>query len=105
HMPSAIVEKRTSKEGKQEDLKEGAFAASGTAITALGNNIWFGTGGPKARVFHSADRGQTWTVSDTPIMHGEASQGIFSIAFRDATRGVIVGGDYKQPTKTGANIA
>jgi photosystem II stability/assembly factor-like uncharacterized protein len=105
HMPPALTEKRTGKDGKQEDLKEGAFAASGTAITVLGNNIWFGTGGPKARVFHSADRGQTWTVSDTPIMHGEPSQGIFSIAFRDTKHGVIVGGDYKQPAKTGANIA
>jgi photosystem II stability/assembly factor-like uncharacterized protein len=105
HMPAALIDQRTGKDGKQEDLKEGAFAASGTAITALGNNIWFGTGGPKARVFHSADRGHTWTVAETPIMHGEASQGIFSIAFHDAKHGVIVGGDYKQPAKTGANLA
>jgi photosystem II stability/assembly factor-like uncharacterized protein len=105
HMPAAAVEKRTGSDGKQEQIKEGAFAASGTAITVLGRNIWFGTGGPEARVFHSADRGKTWTVVGTPIMHGEASQGIFSITFRDAKHGVIVGGDYKQPDKTGANAA
>jgi len=105
HMPPALNEKRAGKDGNQEDLKEGAFAASGTAITVLGNNIWFGTGGPKARVFHSADRGKTWTVAETPIMHGESSQGIFSIAFRDAQHGVTVGGDYKEPGKTGANAA
>jgi photosystem II stability/assembly factor-like uncharacterized protein len=105
HMPPAIVEKRKTSDGKDEDLKEGAFAASGTAIAVFGPNIWFGTGGPKARVFHSADRGKTWTVAETPIMHGEASQGIFSIVFRDATHGVIVGGDYKQAEKTDANIA
>ena len=124
HMPPALIEKHaattpqrdqqpaaTQQQGTQQqqsadqDLREGAFAASGTAITVLGSNIWFGTGGPHARVFHSADRGQTWSVADTPLMHGEASQGIFSIAFRDAKHGVIVGGDYRQPTKTGANLA
>lgn len=85
--------------------KEGAFAASGTAITVGGNDIWFATGGPAARVFHSHDRGKTWTVAETPIVHGETSQGIFSIAFRDAKHGVVVGGDYKRPEKTGANAA
>lgn len=105
HMPAAIVEKHKMSDGKAEDLKEGAFAASGTAIAVFGNNIWFGTGGPKARVFHSADRGKTWRVAETPIIHGEASQGIFSITFSNAHYGVIVGGDYKQPKKTGANAA
>jgi photosystem II stability/assembly factor-like uncharacterized protein len=87
------------------DVKEGAFAASGTAITVGGNDIWFATGGPAARVFHSHDRGKSWTVAETPMVHGEASQGIFSIAFRDAKHGIVVGGDYKQPDKTGANAA
>jgi photosystem II stability/assembly factor-like uncharacterized protein len=36
-------------------------------------------------------------VYDTPLPAGEPSQGIFSIAFRDARRGVIVGGDYRAP--------
>jgi photosystem II stability/assembly factor-like uncharacterized protein len=105
HMPPALVEKRKTADGKDDDLKEGAFAASGTAIAVFGPNIWFGTGGPKARVFHSADFGKTWTVAETPIMHGEPSQGIFSIAFRDAKHGVVVGGDYKEPDKAGANAA
>jgi photosystem II stability/assembly factor-like uncharacterized protein len=68
-------------------------------------NIWFATGGRAARVFHSPDRGQTWQVFDTPITHGPDSAGIFSIAFRDSTHGVIAGGDYKHPGQDGPNLA
>jgi photosystem II stability/assembly factor-like uncharacterized protein len=68
-------------------------------------NIWFATGGRAARVFHSPDRGHTWEVFDTPIIHGPDSAGIFSIAFRDATHGVIAGGDYKLPQQDGPNLA
>jgi photosystem II stability/assembly factor-like uncharacterized protein len=68
-------------------------------------NIWFATGGPVARVFHSGDRGATWQVVETPIMHGPASAGIFSIAFRDALHGMIAGGDYQHPNQDGPNLA
>jgi photosystem II stability/assembly factor-like uncharacterized protein len=79
---------------------EGAFAASGTCIATFGtHDVWFGTGGPAARVFHSADRGKNWTVAETPIIHGAASQGVFSLAFWTANDGVAVGGDYKEPKK------
>ncbi len=86
---------------------EGAFAASGTCLVTHGpHDVWFGTGGAKAaRVFHSADRGQHWTVSETPIPAGVASAGIFSIAFRDREHGLIVGGDYAKPNQPGANAA
>jgi photosystem II stability/assembly factor-like uncharacterized protein len=88
---------------------EGAFAASNTCIalvpSASDSNIWFATGGKSARVFHSADRGQSWQVYETPMMHGPDSAGIFSIAFRDAMHGVIVGGDYKRPNDDGPNLA
>lgn len=73
---------------------EGAFAASGTCITTQGkSNAWFATGGPVARVFRSSDSGKSWSVTDTQIMHGPASAGIFSVAFRDARHGVIAGGE------------
>jgi photosystem II stability/assembly factor-like uncharacterized protein len=85
---------------------EGAFAASGTCITVQGGgNVWFVTGGKVARVFHSTSAGKTWTVSDTPVIHGPDSAGIFSIAFRDPTHGVIAGGDYKHPDQDGPNLA
>lgn len=111
---------------------EGAFAASNTCLAILANgkwksgsleprqapekdralapevadtNIWFATGGKAARVFHSADRGQTWQVVDAPIQHGPESAGIFTIAFRDPLHGAIAGGDYKRPKDDGPNLA
>jgi photosystem II stability/assembly factor-like uncharacterized protein len=79
---------------------EGAFAASGTCIATFGkNDVWFGTGAPSARVFHSADRGKNWTVAETQILHGAATQGVFSLAFWSSKDGVVVGGDYKEPKK------
>jgi photosystem II stability/assembly factor-like uncharacterized protein len=86
---------------------EGAFAASGTCLVTHGqNDVWFCTGGAKkARVFHSDDRGQNWTASNTPILAGAQSAGIFSIAFRDRNNGVIVGGDYRKPNDLGENAA
>jgi photosystem II stability/assembly factor-like uncharacterized protein len=86
---------------------EGAFAASGTCLIARGeSDAWFVTGGAKwARVFHSTDRGQSWTVSETPVAGGAESAGAFSIAFRDAENGIIVGGDYKKPKESGATAA
>lgn len=78
--------------------KEGAFAASGTCIAVSGKkHVWFVTGGPAARVFHSPDRGAHWDVVTTPILSGKESQGIFSIAFLNERQGVIVGGDYSAP--------
>jgi len=88
---------------------EGAFAASNTCIAILpggsDRNLWFATGGKVARVFHSPDRGQSWQVFETPIVHGPDSAGIFSIAFRDPMHGVIAGGDYKRPNDDGPNLA
>ena len=85
---------------------ERAYAASGSGVAVFGRHVWFGTGGAtSARVFHSTDRGSTWTVSDAPIRAGIRSAGIFSIAFRDAKHGVITGGDYRQPNLRGRNFA
>jgi photosystem II stability/assembly factor-like uncharacterized protein len=85
---------------------EAAFAASGTCIAVQGkDNAWFATGGRAARVFRSTDRGRTWNVSRAPIISGVDSTGIFSIAFRDAKNGVIVGGDYKRPEEVNENAA
>ena len=84
--------------------EEGAFAASGTCLIVTGSrDAWFATGG--ARIFHSADGGATWKVAQTPIRHDSASAGVFSLAMRDARRGVVVGGDYKQPGADLHNVA
>jgi photosystem II stability/assembly factor-like uncharacterized protein len=85
---------------------EGAFAASGTNVAVYGrDHVWIGTGAAaKARVLRSSDGGRTWLVSDTPLQAGP-SAGIFSIAFRDAKHGIIVGGDYKKEGEAVDNVA
>jgi len=87
---------------------EGAFAASGTCLFARkgGNDAWFVTGGARvARVFHTPDRGQTWSVAEAPVRAANASSGLFSVAFLDGRRGVVTGGDYKEPAFDGLNGA
>jgi photosystem II stability/assembly factor-like uncharacterized protein len=85
---------------------EGAFAASGTNIAVFGKtNAWIGTGaGARARVLRTYDRGRSWKIADTPLRSGP-SAGIFSVAFRDALHGVIVGGDYTKEKEAGDNLA
>jgi photosystem II stability/assembly factor-like uncharacterized protein len=99
--------RETPREGMPPALAgEGGFAASGTCIAVEGQrNVWFGTGGtPGARVFRSTDGGRSWKVAATPIIHGK-SAGVFSVAFRDARRGVIVGGDYTKEGESENNAA
>jgi photosystem II stability/assembly factor-like uncharacterized protein len=85
---------------------EAAFAASGTSIVVQGaQNAWIGTGGGAvARVFRTTDGGTTWSAASTPLISG-SSAGIFSVAFRDAMNGVVVGGDYQKEKETSANFA
>ena len=85
---------------------EAAFAASGTSISVAGNeDVWIATGGAAARVFHSSDRGLTWSVADTPIVSGAESSGIFSIFARTPKDLLIVGGDYRKENEPSANFA
>src|SRR5437764_7529529 len=79
--------------------REGAFAASNTCLALSGQEIFFGTGGPAARVFRSPDSGRTWTVAETPIAHSNASSGIFSITRGNEQQVVVVGGDYQHPQR------
>lgn len=94
---------------KKRDLPEAipgeaGFAASGTSIRAMNGGVAvIGTGGSAARVWRSTDWGHSWSVWDTPMRHGESSQGIFSLAEGADGRWVIVGGDYKQPDSSERN--
>ena len=72
---------------------EGAYAASGTNVAVSGDHVWIAT--TASRVLHSPDGGRSWSVAQTPLAAGE-SAGIFSIAFRDASHGIVVGGDYRR---------
>jgi photosystem II stability/assembly factor-like uncharacterized protein len=84
--------------------KEGAFAASNSSLCLDGKNIYFGTGGPAARLFASHDLGRTWTVAETPIVSGNTSSGIFSISCDERTI-VAIGGDYQDPARAYKNAA
>jgi len=87
-------------------LNEGAFAASGTNIALWGtSHAWIATGGAAtSRVLRTSDRGRSWTIAEAPLRAG-SSAGIFSIAFRDALHGVIVGGDYAKEGEAVDNLA
>jgi len=77
---------------------EGAFAASNSCIALSGKReIFFGTGGPAARIFRSRDGGLTWTVARTPIVQGNPSSGIFSVRLDANNKVLALGGDYKEP--------
>ena len=79
--------------------QEGAFAASGSCLIVQGDSIYFGTGSPAARVFHSSDLGHTWTVTNTPVASGKSTAGIFSLSARAGTL-FAVGGDYNDPPRS-----
>ena len=75
--------------------KEFGFAASGTSMPVIGSKlVWLGMGGTKSRVFRSQNGGLDWTVSETPVVHGGQSTGIYSVSFKNSKVGVAVGGDY-----------
>lgn len=88
---------------------EAAFAASGQCLVSAGSrDAWIATGGAAtARVLHTADRGRTWSVTDTPIPAGDPARGVFALAFRDRTHGLAVGGDYRpdQPSPHAAAVS
>jgi photosystem II stability/assembly factor-like uncharacterized protein len=76
---------------------EFAFAASGTCLVAAAGRWYLATGGiDPGRVWKSKD-GHSWSISNTSIAGGSAA-GVFSVAFRDASHGIAVGGNFESPT-------
>ena len=84
---------------------EASFAASNTNIAFYKNTIWVVTGGTKARILKSADKGKTWKIFDTPIIQGNGPQGIYSVDFYNENIGIIMGGDFSKPNENKANKA
>lgn len=84
---------------------EAAFAASNSNIAIYENHAWFATGGAKARVFHTPNRGVDWEVFETPIIQGGQMTGIFSMDFWDEKNGIIIGGDWEDKGKNTGNKA
>ena len=87
------------------EIGEAAFAASNSNIATYNDHAWIATGGKRARVFHTPDKGKTWNVYDTPIVQGKAMTGIYSIDFFDEKRGVIFGGDWERKAFNEGNKA
>lgn len=84
---------------------EAAFAASNSNIAVFENHVWIVSGGKRARVFHSADRGINWEVYNTPIIEGGRMTGIYSVDFYDENTGVIFGGDWENMENNTSNKA
>ncbi|KGE12334.1 WD40/YVTN/BNR-like repeat-containing protein [Sphingobacterium deserti] len=77
------------------DSEEAAFAASGTSIQYLNDNVWIGTGGSTASIFKRNEKALTMDKYPCSILQGASSRGIFSIDFLDDNVGIAVGGDYQ----------
>lgn len=84
---------------------EAAFAASNSNIVLRGDNAWIVSGGMVSRVYYSADKGKSWSVVNTPMISGASTTGAYAMDFYDTQSGIIVGGDYTQPTSNNANKA
>lgn len=61
----------------------------GTTLTVEGtSNAWFGTAhAAPIRVFKSTDKGQSWTLVNTPLSTNGDFKGITTIAFKDSLNG------------------
>ena len=84
---------------------EASFAASNTNIAFINNTIWVVTGGTRARVLKSSDKGKTWKIINTPIIQGDGPQGIYSVDFYNENIGIIMGGNFSKSEENIANKA
>jgi photosystem II stability/assembly factor-like uncharacterized protein len=78
---------------------EAAFAASGTCLRTIDQDIFIVSGGPTARLFNYSKSTKQWNISPVPIAKGESSKGAFSLA-KSNNLLVIVGGDYSHDKRT-----
>jgi photosystem II stability/assembly factor-like uncharacterized protein len=75
---------------------EGGFAASGTCVATLGDEMGFigiGTGAGAARVLRTRDGAKSFEAFETPIASSTLTSGVTSLAFWDDDHGAAVGGD------------
>jgi hypothetical protein len=75
------------------DVGEAAFAASASSMIATEDGLIFGTGGSVSNLYFYDFKGDSWDKVNTPILQGEASQGIFALVKTDNAI-LALGGDY-----------
>jgi photosystem II stability/assembly factor-like uncharacterized protein len=89
-----LTETRESRPALVKD--EASFAASGTAMRCMDKSkVIIATGGKVSRLLTSDNKGRSWQTTATPMLHGMASTGIFSVACEGKNM-IIAGGDYKR---------
>ncbi len=77
---------------------EAGFSASGTNVQVLNDSTFiFVSGGSQSRFLKSNNKGKTWSSKLLPFEQGEGI-GAFSVCFKDDLSGVVVGGNYTQPS-------
>jgi photosystem II stability/assembly factor-like uncharacterized protein len=75
------------------EIGEAAFAASASSMIATKGGLIFGTGGPVSNLYSYDFKRKIWEKLKTPMIQGEASQGIFALV-ETSTSILAVGGDY-----------
>jgi photosystem II stability/assembly factor-like uncharacterized protein len=91
---------------------EGAFAASNSSVFVFGSGRYILVTGGKlgARALLSPllaynDGTKGCLAVSIPLASGSDASGAFSVNFRDAKHGVVVGGDYKMPNDSSGTAA
>jgi len=83
------------------DSVNGEYGAA-SALTINGNHAWFvgysGATGSKEKVYHSTDKGATWTSASFAMVGGKSTSGY--CAFSSTTKGAFVGFDGTTATTT-----
>ncbi len=86
-------------EGKVEAFPgEVGFAASGSNVQVMNDSTYiFISGGMKSNFYKSTNSGKSWSKVELPY-YPDQTIGAYSMCFSDEMNGVIVGGDYLQPS-------
>ena len=87
-------------DGPKAQEGEAAFAASGSCIEAIGNELLVATGGTTARLHVMNMPSGHWVETNASTFSQGQSRGYFSIASSNG-RAFLVGGDYKAENEAG----
>lgn len=112
---------------RAEPESQGAFAASNSSLILAPNVLGIpsspaiGSGGTGGGFFYESSslticvdecteaiipaRASDWTTARIPLGSGNASSGVFSLAFRDVKTAIAVGGDYTRPDESTGTAA